>query len=245
MHITHAKKLAEVNSDYYAVYTEKVDGTAAEAYSVALRNSRIFTGVLYIASAAALTYSAIKLYNKIYDYYHPNYEEVPVAMVDLVKTADGDRYIKYDVVYEAKTKDGKYHAGDLNAYKGERWNAVYYTKNSEAGNPLLADFEVSDNNNRAEKGYVAVHRFGEVVCYDMNKYNFSGNAATVFMSVAQSENKKSDVTGVPDVVGTIFGTGFWLIAGGMGALVGVGGTLGTQSLLKKKKEGAADSSADE
>ena len=243
-HFTSAKaqKLSTVGNDYHSTFLEAYEDAATDVYNAAMRKAQIFTGVVYLLSAAALTYSAISIYNKIYDYYHPEYEEVPVAMVDLVKTADGDRYIKYDVVYEAKTKDGKYHAGDLNAYKGERWNAVYYTKNSEAGNPLLADFEVSDNNNRAEKGYVAVHRFGEVVCYDMNKYNFSGNAATVFMSVAQSENKKSDVTSVPDVVGSIFGTGFWLIAGSMGALVGVIGTLGTQSLLKKKKtEGEADS----
>ena len=236
LHITHAEKLADVNSDYYSIYTENVDKTAAEAYNVAFRNSSIFTGVLYLLSAAALTYSAITLYNKIYDYYHPKYDEVPTAMVDLVKTADGDRYIKYDVVYEAKLKDDKLHAGDLNAYNGERWNALYYTKNSEAGKPLLADFEVSSTNNRADQGYLAVHRFGEVVCYDMNKYNFSGNAATVFMSIAQSDKQKSDVTGVPDVVGSIFGTGIWFIAGGLGAMLGVGGTIGTQLLLNKKKK---------
>ena len=161
-------------------------------------------------------------------------------MVDLVKTADGDRYIKYDVVYEAKLKDGKLHAGDLNAYNGERWNALYYTKNSEAGKPLLADFEVSSTNNRADQGYLAVHRFGEVVCYDMNKYNFSGNAATVFMSIAQSDKQKSDVTGVPDVVGSIFGNGIWFIAGGIGAMLGVGGTIGTQFFLNKKKKANSD-----
>ena len=245
LHITHAKNLADVNSDYYTIYTENVDKTAAEAYSTALRNSRIFTGVLYFLSAAALTYSAISLYNKIYDHYHPTYDEVPTAMVDLINTPDGDRYIKYDVVYEAQTREGKEHAGDLNAYKGERWNALYYTKNSEAGKPLLADFTVSTNNNRPEKGYAAVHRFGETVCYDMNKYNFSGDSAVVFMSVAQSDKQKSDVTSIPDIVGSIFGTGLWLFVGTVGAVIGIGGTLGTQFILNKKKKENSDNAVTE
>jgi hypothetical protein len=202
---------------------------------------RIFTGLLYAAGIAALTYSAISLYNKIHDHYHPKYDEIPMSMVDLVRTADGDRYIKYDVVLDTTLKDGAYHAADLNAFQGERWNALYYTKSSEAGNPLVADFEVSGNNNRASDGYVAVHRFGEVVCYDLNKYNFSSSSATVFLSIGQSDNQKSDVTSVPDVIGAIFGTGFWLIAGGIGVIAGVGCTLGTQYLLKKKKEGGVES----
>ena len=238
--IDKMEDFSEACNDYYEAFENVREDAPNNVYGATLRNANIITGVIYIASAAALTYSAIKLYNKIYDHYHPDYEEVPITMVDLVKTPDGDRYIKYDVVYEAKLKDGELHAGDLNAYKGERWNALYYTKSSEAGKPLLADFEVSSTNNRADQGYLAVHRFGEVVCYDMNKYNFSGNAATVFMSIAQSDKQKSDVTGVPDVVGSIFGNGIWFIAGGIGAMLGVGGTIGTQFLLNKKKKANSD-----
>ena len=241
------KTHVESSNLYYAKlgYQSAVKNATEElpdkAYNAALRNSRIFTGVLYLLSVAALTYSAITLYNKIYDHYHPTYDEVPTTMIDLVQTPDGDRYIKYDVVYEAQTRNSTLHAGDLNAYKGERWNALYYTKNSEAGNPLLADFTVSDSNNRPENGYSAVHRFGEAICYDMNKYNFSSSAAVVFMSVAQSDKQKSDVTTVPEIVGTIISTGIWLVAGVVGAAAGIGGTLGTQFILnKKKKENGTD-----
>ena len=237
--------ISEARIAYNEVMEQVTEEAPQKAYNAALRNSRIFTGVLYFLSAAALTYSAISLYNKIYDHYHPTYDEVPTAMVDLVNTPDGDRYIKYDVVYEAQTKEGKEHAGDLNAYKGERWNALYYTKNSEAGNPLLADFTVSTNNNRPEKGYAAVHRFGETVCYDMNKYNFSGDSAVVFMSVAQSDKQKSDVTSIPDIVGSIFGTGLWLFIGTVGATIGIGGTLGVQFILNKKKKDNSDNTVTE
>ena len=246
------KTFKESNTLFYAKqsYQSAVKNATEElpdkAYNAALRNSRIFTGVLYLLSVAALTYSAITLYNKIYDHYHPTYDEVPTTMIDLVQTPDGDRYIKYDVVYEAQTRNSTLHAGDLNAYKGERWNALYYTKSSEAGNPLLADFTVSDSNNRADKGYAPVHRFGEEICYDMNKYSFSSSAAVVFMSVAQSDEQKSDVTSVPDIVGTVIGTGIWFIAGVVGAAVGIGGTLGTQFILnKKKKENGADTVTEE
>jgi hypothetical protein len=139
-----------------------------------------------------------------------------------------------------KLKDGAYHASDLNAFEGERWNALYYTKNSEAGNPLVADFEISNSDNHAGEGYSPVHRFGEEICYDLNKYNFSSNSDTIFLSVRQSENLKSDYADVPDIVGAIFGTGFWALAGCVGIVVGVGGTLVTNYFLKKKKSGAAD-----
>ena len=165
-------------------------------------------------------------------------------MVDLVKTADGDRYIKYDVALDTTLKDGEYHAADLNAFAGERWNAIYYTKSSEAGKPLLADFEISNSDNRADEGYSPVNRFGEVVCYDLNKYNFSSKSDAIFVSIRQSENVKSDVSDVPDVVGAIFGEGFWALAGCVGIVVGVGGTILTNHLLNKKKQDASDGMED-
>lgn len=241
----NTKLLNQINADYCKGYQTGWEDAAMEARNAAARNAKILTGTIYAVGALAAAYSAFSQFKKIYDYYHPKYDEIPVAMVDLVKTVDGDRYIKYDVVYEAKLMEGKLHAGDLNAYTGQRWNAMYYTKSSEAGNPLLADFEVSNNNSRPNKGYRAVHRFGETICYDLNKYNFNSDSEMVFMTVAQSDKQKSDVTGVPEVVGSIFGAGIWLIAGGIGAALGVGGTLGTQLLLKKRKNGGPAPSAAE
>ena len=143
---------------------------------------------------------------------------------------------------EAK-KNGDYAAGDLNAFEAQRWNALYYTKSYEAGKPLLADeFMISISNNQAKRGYTPVHRFGEVVCYDLNKYNFNDDIS-VYLSVKQSKKDKSAVADVPEVVGSIFANGFWMLFGGFGALFGVGGTLGTQALLKKKKTKIAEQNA--
>jgi hypothetical protein len=209
--------------------------SAKRSVRLSVYGGRIFTGMLYLAGAASLAYSAYSLYKQIHDHYHPNYDEIPMAMVDLVKTVDGDRYIKYDVVLDMKLKDGAYHAADLNAFEAERWNALYYTKNSEAGMPLLADFEVSNSDYNADEGYSPVHRFGEVVCYDLNKYNFSSNSDTIFVSIRQSENLKSDYADVPDIVGAIIGEGFWALAGCLGVVIGAGGTILTNSFLNKKK----------
>ena len=197
------------------------------------------TGVLYVASAAMMLYTAYTLGRTVWNYYHPDYSDIPAALVDLIETVDGDRYIKYDVVYNAETNDdGVYEAADLNAFEGERWNALYYTKSYEAGKPLLADaFTVSTSNSTPREGYTPVHRFGEVVCYNLNKYTY-GFTDSIYLSVKQSKNDKSAVADVPQVVGSMFGTGFIFLAGGVGAVAGIGGTLGTLELMKKKKNKA-------
>jgi hypothetical protein len=205
-------------------------------------NMSDLTVSLYIVGGILLFISALQLGLSVLAYYNPTYDDVPVAMVDLIETVDGDRYIKYDVVYEAEAREKGYAAGDLNAYEAERWNALYYTKSYEAGKPLLADeFSISTSNNKPKSDYTPVHRFGEVVCYDLNKYNFSSKSPSIYLSVKQSKNDKSAVADVPKVVGSIFGGSLWMLFGGVGALFGVGGTLCTQTLLKKRKTKLADS----
>ena len=198
------------------------------------------TTLIWVAGGIVMLSSAILRGISVYNYYHPDYDDIPAAMVDVINTVDGDRYIKYDAVLEAEPKTegdkkGTYVPGDLNAFEAQRWNALYFTKSYEAGKPLLADeFVLSTTNNQAKDGYTPVHRFGEVVCYDLNKYNFSDKSPSIYLSVKQSKNDKSAVADVPDVVGSMFSGGMWLLIGGIGAIVGVGGTLGTQSLLKRK-----------
>ena len=240
----------KAHDQYHEAFNNAVrsgeDRASVATTTVSNWKSNLLTGTLYVVGALSMFYSAISLYNKVYDYYNPTYDEIPEAMVDLVNTADGDRYIKYDVVLEAQTRDGAYHPGDLNAFKAQRWNALYYTKSYEAGKPLLASFALSNSNNRAEEDYLPIHRFGEVVCYDLNKYNFNSASYVLYLSVAQSENQKSAVEDVPDIIGSLFGNGLIFLVGGAGALVGVGGTIGTNLLLnRKKKKGSEAESTNE
>ena len=189
-----------------------------------------------LVGGALMIYSAISLGLAAYNYYNPEYSDVPVALVDLVETIDGDRYIKYDVVYEAEPRDdNKYSPADLNAYEAKAWNALYFTKSYEAGKPLLADeFYLSNTNNKPKTDYAAVHGFGEVISYDLNKYNYDYEDC-IYLSVKQSKNQKTAVADVPEVIGSMFGAGFLFLAGGIGVVAGVGGLLATQGIIKKKK----------
>jgi hypothetical protein len=239
--------MKQMNKDFYAQKSvqHKLANTQlkeAQEMTQTVTNTASGSGLtiaLYIVSGILLLYSAFSLGMTVYSYYHPEYEDVPVALVDVKTTVDGDRYVKYDVVCEAETNEyGVYEAGDLNAYSALRWNALYYTKSYEAGKPLLADsFTVNKSSSKPKDGYTPVHLFGEVVCYNLNKYNFDGNT-TIYLSVKQSKNDKSAVADVPELVGSMVGTGFLFLAGGLGAAVGVGCTIAAQNVLKKKKQGA-------
>jgi hypothetical protein len=216
----------------------KTDQPAAQAATAtASTGAKIFAGVMYLVGGALMLYSAYSIVMTFVNYYHPDYEDVPLSMVDLINTVDGDRYIKYDVVYAAETnEDGIYEAADLNAFEAMRWNALYYTKSYEAGKPILADtFLLSNTNNQPKSGYTPVHRFGEKICYDLNRYNFDGDT-NIYLSVKQSKNDKFATAGVPEVVGSMFGVGYLFLAGGVGVALGIGGAFATQSIIKKKKE---------
>ena len=205
------------------------------AHSFASSSMNFVYGMYIVGGLMALS-SAIKLGYEIYNYYHPTYDDIPTAMVDLIDTKDGDRYIKYDVVYEIEPQtDGSLIAADLNAFQANRWNALYFTKSYEAGKPLLADeFVISNNNNVPAEKYAPVHRFGEVVSYNLNKYNFNDDH-TIYLSVKQSDNQKSAVADVPELVGSVFSAGYYFLAGGVGVALGVGGTIGTMEIIKRKK----------
>ena len=196
---------------------------------------------MYVVGGLMMLASAITLGVQIYNYYHPEYTDIPTAMVDLINTPDGDRYIKYDVVYEVEcNKDGGYSAADLNAFEASRWNAMYYTKSYEAGKPLLADeFVISTVSNTPDEKYAAVHRFGEVVSYNLNKYNFNDDHS-IYLSVKQSDNQKKAVADVPEIVGSFFGKGFIAIAGGIGLVAGIGGTIASREIIKKAKSNKED-----
>jgi hypothetical protein len=72
------------------------------------------------------------------------------------------------------------------------------------------------------------------VSYNLNKYNFNDDH-TIYLSVKQSDNQKSAVADVPEIVGSVFSTGYIFLAGGLGLLIGVGGTFGTLEIIKRRK----------
>ena len=185
------------------------------------------------------------MFHDVYGYYNPNYLPVPNAMVDVRETDAGDKYIKYTA---AKVlEDGRLTEknADFNAYAGKEWNALYYTKDSNAGNCLLANFSFSDSNNTVARRYQGVSMFGETKAFNLNSHVYNHSAKGSYLTIRYSTTQKSDVEGIPTVVGSMFANGvlYTLTAIG-GAAVGAGATFGIISYKKKKNETPAEASAE-
>ena len=132
---------------------------------------------------------------------------------------------------------------DFNAYVGKEWNALYYTKDANAGYALTDNFSFSDSNNTIARRYQGVSMFGETKAFNLNSHVYNSSAKGSYLTVRYSTTKKSDVD-VPNVVGSVFATGaiYTLVAIG-GAGLGVGGTILVQN-LKKKKQNETDAASE-
>ncbi len=129
------------------------------------------SGVLFgLAIASLLIIMAVILINRFVDCYkHPKYSEMPRIIVDIDVTKS-EEYIYY---YCAKDING--NLADVNAWNGEKWTGIYYTKDPDAGKPLttesLVNYGLSNSAApvSADKSYRAVHYFGESAAYNLNR----------------------------------------------------------------------------
>ena len=188
-----------------------------------------------IGVAVGLAMIAFSVYSivQIVDKYNPKYTKIPSNMIDTVETANGNRFINYTVV-NSLYKDGDKTAekpGDLNAYDGVQWNAIYYTKSYEAGKCMTATGYFIDSATNFGK-YTPVAAFGTKNCYDLNSFNDNGNTDKIFVAFGNSNNKKTAETSVPTVIGSIFAYGGMAISG----VAGLGLGMCIMSLIKRKKE---------
>ena len=188
-----------------------------------------------IGAVVGLAMIAFSIYSivQIVDKYNPKYTKIPSNMIDTVETVNGNRFINYTVV-NSLYSDGDKTAekpGDLNAYDGKQWNAIYYTKSYEAGKCMTSTGYFLDSADNFGK-YTPVAKFGANNCYDLNSFNDNGNSDKIFVAFGNSNNKKTAETSVPTVVGSIFGYGAIAISG----VAGLGLGMCIMSLIKRKKE---------
>jgi len=136
--------------------------------------SSIFTTIanitLGITIAVLLILTAILLINKfVSSNKHPKYSEMPRIIVDIDVTKS-EEYVYY---YCAKDESG--NLADVNAWNGEKWTGIYYTKDTDAGKPLTVESLVNyglENNaapTSADTSYRGVHYFGETAAYNLNR----------------------------------------------------------------------------
>ena len=193
-------------------------------------------GLLVVSIAAALIAGGLYGFSTWYNYYNPDYTEIPNTMIDVRETDLGDKYIKYNAakVFE----DGKLSEknADFNAYEGKEWIALYYTKDATAGNCLTPNFVFKDNDSTIARRHQGISMFGETTAFNLNSHVYSSNAKGAYLTIRYSTTKKA-AADVPNVVGSMFAeSAFYSITAITGIALGVGGTLFVQSYRKKKED---------
>ena len=199
----------------------------------------IAAGLLFIAGGMA----GISLW---YNYYNPDYTEIPDTMIDIREGDLGDKYIKYTAAKVFEDGELSEKNADFNAYEGREWNALYYTKDATAGNCLTPNFVFSDSTSAVTRRYQGVSMFGETNAFNLNSHVYNADAKGAYLTVRYSSTKKA-AANVPTVVGSVFSEGtLYVVTALGGAVVGMGGTLLLQRIAKagkKKKAGEAEPQA--
>ena len=219
------------------VYEESIKKFVAENNAlhakVTVSTSTVVLSSIGVVVGLAMIGFSIYSIVQIVDKYNPKYTKIPSNMIDTVETANGNRFINYTVVNSLYT-DGDKTAekpGDLNAYDGVQWNAIYYTKSYEAGKCMTATGYFLDSADNFGK-YTPVAAFGKKNCYDLNSFNDNDSTENIYVAFGNSNNKKTAETSVPTVVGSIFNYGGIAISG----VAGLGLGMCIMSLIKRKKE---------
>ena len=211
----------------YANYIERMNASHQVSTSTYVLSS------LGVAVGIAMIVFSVYSIVQIVDKYNPKYTKIPSNMVDTVSTTNGNRFINYTVV-NSIYKDGDKTAekpGDTNAYGGNQWNAIYYTKSYEAGKCMTATGYFIDSASNFGK-YTPVAAFGTKNCYDLNSFNRNDSTENIYMTFGNSNNKKTAETSVPTVIGSSFAYGAIAISG----VAGMGLGMCIMSLIKRKKE---------
>ena len=166
-------------------------------------------------------------------YYNPDYTPIPEKIVDVKKTDLGDKYIMYSVAKVYNDADGR--NADLNAYEAKEWNALYYTKDANAGNCLTPNFVFSETNNTVARRHQGISMFGEDKAFDLNMHAFK-NTKPAYVTVRYSNTKKA-AADVPSAIGSMIATGaLYAVTVLAGAGIGTGAVLLTQKSGEKKKD---------
>ena len=223
-----------IDSKQYAARVKALERTKADLSSpYTVSTSTVILSSLGVAVGLAMIAFSVYSIVQIVDKYNPKYTKIPSNMVDTVETANGNRFINYTVV-NSLYKDGDMTAekpGDTNAYGGNEWNAIYYTKSYEAGKCMTSTGYFIDSASNFGK-YTPVAAFGVKNCYDLNSFNRNDNTETIFIAFGNSNHKKTAETSVPTVVGSMSGGGAIAIS----CVAGIGLGMCLMSAIKRKKE---------
>lgn len=176
--------------------------------------------------------------NEILNRYNAQYTDIPSNIVDCVETESGSSYVRYGVVntfyYDGDTL--KVRPGDTNAYGGDQWNAIYFTKDPAAGKCLLDAIDLPANADGADLNkYNPVHSFDQRnTCYDLNKYasEDEDENESVFLAFKTSNDQKDGETFASLFIGSKGALAAVVISGICGIPIGIL----IMNFIHKKKE---------
>ena len=185
--------------------------------------------VMGVAMGAMLIAEGINMGIRIYNYYHPEYTEIPRAIVDEVVTDTDSYYVNY---YAVKDQTGK--SGDLNAWSAQRWNALYTTTDKKAGDPIIASsliVKLKDSEFPSDE-HGAVHYFGETAAANVNRYQFKRTAPATYIFYERDHSLSMTASTFSGGQLVMF-TGFGLVGG---VAIGSLSVLGAGKIKKKKEQ---------
>ena len=229
--------IGEMITETFVYGAKAKEGYVTGSY-VALKNPYFewnMPGVFFWAAVGvALIALGLTIGSTWYNYYNPDYTEIPNTMVDVRETEVGDKYIKYTAAKTFGDDDNK--NADFNGYGGREWIALYYTKDANAGNCLTPNFVYREDNNTVSRRHQGVSMFGENNAYNLNSHVYKKNAPGLYLTVRYSTAKKA-ASDIPTVVGSILASGgYYLLTGLFGACIGAG----LVTISKKNKSSKRD-----
>ncbi len=128
-----------------------------------------------------------------------DYTAIPEIAMDLStddNLSGSNGLLRYDLI---RDPDGK---GDVNAYNGKQWNALYYSKNTESGRPITVPedksaFIVQVGNSVNPEGYAPVRNFDEIYAANLNANVKNSDASQIYLFYS-SPGTKANTTAVRD-----------------------------------------------
>ena len=196
----------------------------------------------------------------LYNYYNRDHLPIPHHMVDITYNEDHETsYIAYKSVLD---NNGKY--GDTNGGSGKQWLALYYTKDRDAGDPILAPdgdnnaflLKTGSDGRKTPVGYSPLHFFGtpstpQNLTYadGENGWSYNDNSGGVYMYFKRDANvfyageedgddEAGDVQDNKAAASAISNGGIVALSFGaaaLGILLGIGGSA---VFVKKRKKKA-------
>jgi hypothetical protein len=188
--------------------------------------------IAVVALGVSLVAEAIVVGVKLYNYYHPEYSVIPRIIVDNVVTDTESYYVRY---YATTDQSGEY--ADLNAWRGQRWNALYTTKDKDAGDPILASgltAQVKDSSMPTAQSY-AVHYFGETGACNVSRYLLRKTSPATYIFFTRDHSLRATASTFSR--GTVITFASIGLLGGI--VIGSLGVIGAGKLKKKKEESAS------